>query len=235
LRYQHASDIRADLKRLKRETESDRTAVPSAAEEDDAEAAAVSLAGSRPSSGKQKATSSSVRSGVIEQPQSRVWKVLVPSVLVAAVLIAGGLYFRSTRATPLTERDTIVVADFANSTGDPVFDDALKQALAVQLAQSPFLNVLPEQKVQETLQLMGRSPTERLTQNVARELCQRSGSKAMLAGSISSLGNQYVIGLNTSNCNTGDSLAEEQVRASGKEDVLKTLDIARHSRNQNSR
>jgi eukaryotic-like serine/threonine-protein kinase len=224
LRYQHASDIRADLKRLKRETESDRTAVPSAAEEeDDAVAAAVSLAGSRPSSGKQKATSSSGQSGVTEQPRSRVWKVLVPSVLVAAVLIAGGLYFRSTRATPLTEKDTIVVADFANSTGDPVFDDALKQALAVQLAQSPFFNVLSDRRIGETLRLMGRSASDRVTADVGRELCLRTGSKALLAGSISSLGSRYVIGLQAVSCNSGDTLAKEQEEATSKEDVLQAL------------
>jgi eukaryotic-like serine/threonine-protein kinase len=196
LRYQHASDIRADLKRLKRETESDGTAVPSAAEEEDyAEAAAVSLAGSRPSSGKQKATSASVQSHVTEQPQNRVWKILVPSiVLVAAVLIAGGLYWVR-HATPLTEKDTIVLADFDNTTGDAVFDGALKQALAVDLEQSPFLNVLSDRRVGETLRLMGRPLNDRVTREVAQEICLRTGSKALLVGSISRLGNEYMVGL----------------------------------------
>jgi eukaryotic-like serine/threonine-protein kinase len=225
LRYQHASDIRADLKRLKRETESDRTVVPSAAEEEnDAEAAAVSLVGSRPSSGKQKAASSSVQSRVTEQPQNRVWKVLVPSsVLVAAVLIAGGLYWVR-HATPLTEKDTIVLADFDNTTGDAVFDGALKQALAVDLEQSPFLNVLSDRRVGETLRLMGRLLNDRVTREVAQEICLRTGSKALLAGSISRLGNEYMVGLEAVGCGNGDSLAKEQAEASSKEDAVKVLD-----------
>jgi serine/threonine protein kinase/Tfp pilus assembly protein PilF len=224
LRYQHASDIRADLKRLKRETESDRTAVPSAAEEeDDAEAAAVSLAGSRPSSGKQKAGSLAVQSRVTEQPQNSVWKVLVPSsVLVAAVLIAGGLYWVR-HATPLTEKDTIVLADFDNSTGDAVFDGTLKQALAVDLEQSPFLNVLSDRRVGETLRLMGRAPNDRITREVAQEICLRTGSKALLAGSVSRLGNEYMVGLEAVGCGNGDSLAKEQAAASSKEDAVKAL------------
>lgn len=148
--------------------------------------------------------------------------------VVAAGLIGGIFYFRS-RSAVLTEKDTIVLADFTNATGDNVFDDTLKQALRVQLEQSPFLNVLPEQRVKETLRLMGRASDERLTQDVGRELCQRTGSKAVLGGSISSIGNQYIVGLNASNCRSGDSLAEEQVRASGKEDVLKALDRAASS------
>jgi serine/threonine protein kinase/tetratricopeptide (TPR) repeat protein len=235
LRYQHAADIRAELQRLKRDTATGRAAsrtgaVPVAKDGDSGSPSAVhqpvSASGSTPAA---VASSGSVKPPeFVETPGKKNWKLLIPAAtVIVAALVAGVLYFRS-RAPKrmLTEKDTIVLADFTNTTGDPVFDDALKQALSVQLAQSPFLNVLPEQKVQETLQLMGRSPSEKLTQNVARELCQRSGSKAMLAGSISSLGNQYVIGLNASNCNTGDSLAEEQVRASGKEDVLRTLDKA---------
>jgi hypothetical protein len=116
-----------------------------------------------------------------------------------------------------------VLADFANTTGDAFFDDTLKQALAVQLEQSPFLNILSDRKVAQTLRLMGRSPEQPVTGEVARELCQRVGSKAMLAGSISSLGNEYVIGLNAINCATGDALVKEQVEARGKEDVLKAL------------
>ena len=143
-----------------------------------------------------------------------------------AALVAGGLYFRSRPAAPLTEKDTIVLADFNNTTGDSVFDDTLKQALAVDLAQSPFLNVLSEDKVRQMLQQMTRSPSERLTRDLAREVCQRAGSKAYLAGSIAALGNQYVIGLNAVNCQTGDSLAEEQERATGKEQVLAAIDKA---------
>ena len=146
--------------------------------------------------------------------------------IVVAALVAGGLYFRSRHAAPLTEKDTIVLADFNNTTGDSVFDDTLKQALAVDLAQSPFLNVLSEDKVRQMLQQMTRSPSERLTRDLAREVCQRAGSKAYLAGSIAALGNQYVIGLNAVNCQTGDSLTEEQERATGKEQVLAAIDKA---------
>ncbi|HEX4716188.1 MAG TPA: tetratricopeptide repeat protein, partial [Ktedonobacteraceae bacterium] len=121
---------------------------------------------------------------------------------------------------PLTDKDTIVLADFANSTGDPVFDDTLKQALTVALNQSPFLNVLAENKVTETLKLMARPANSLLTPEVARELCQRAGSKAYVAGSIAGLGSQYVLGLKVVNCQNGDVLAQEQVTAAGKEKVL---------------
>jgi serine/threonine protein kinase/tetratricopeptide (TPR) repeat protein len=231
LRYQHAGDMRADLKRLKRETESSRTGVPAAADDATARpATGASAISSNASSSKQSAVLTSGPASETVPSSGARWKILVPAaIVVLAILLGGGLYWRLRPAAPLTEKDTIVLADFTNTTGDPVFDDALKQALSVQLEQSPFLNVLPAQKVQETLRLMGRPGGERLTQDLTRELCQRTGSKAMLTGSISSFGNQYVIGLNASNCNTGDSLAEEQARASGKEDVLKTLDKAAFS------
>jgi tetratricopeptide (TPR) repeat protein len=129
----------------------------------------------------------------------------------------------------LTEKDTVVLADFTNRTGDPVFDDALKQALAVELGQSPFLNVLSDRKVSETLRMMGRPATERITVEVARELCVRTGSKALLGGTISSLGSHYLIDLNAVACSTGDTLAKEQGEASSKEDVLKALSRASSS------
>src|SRR5439155_6065913 len=145
------------------------------------------------------------------------------SVLAVAALVAAGLNLRSRLAPSLTEKDTIVVADFINSTGDVVFDDALKQGLAVQLEQSPFLNILAEQKVRETLQLMGRSPKDRVTQEIGREICLRTGGKALLVGSIYRLGSQYIVDLNTANCTTGETLAKEQVEAINKEDVVKAL------------
>ena len=123
----------------------------------------------------------------------------------------------------------MVLADFDNKTGDTVFDDALKQALAVQLGQSPFLNILSDRKAEETLHLMGRPSTERITRDVARELCIRTGSKAIVLGSISNLGSQYVIGLNTVGCSSGDTLATEQEQASAKQDVLKVLSTAASS------
>ena len=130
--------------------------------------------------------------------------------------MAVGLYFRSRSAAPLTEKDTIVLADFDNTTGDPVFDGALKQALAVQLGQSPFLNILSDRKVGETMHLMGRQPSDRITRDVAGELCVRTGSKAILLGSISNLGGQYVIGIDAVGCSTGDTLAKEQEEAATK-------------------
>ncbi len=129
-----------------------------------------------------------------------------------------------TKATPLTEKDAVILADFDNKTGDAVFDDALKQALAVDLGQSPFLNILSDRRVGETMQLMGHKSGDKVTSDVAREICLRTGTKALLKGSISRLGTQYVIGLEAANCNTGDVLAKEQGEASSKESVLKALD-----------
>jgi DNA-binding winged helix-turn-helix (wHTH) protein/tetratricopeptide (TPR) repeat protein len=165
---------------------------------------------------------------VREPPLRKRWKVLVPAaaILVAAA-IGGTLYFRSRHAMArLTDKDTIVLSDFDNKTGDAVFDDTLKQGLSVQLEQSPFLALLSEPRVNEALRLMGRPAGDRLTPEVTREVCQRTGSKAMLTGSIAGLGSQYAIGLRAVNCNTGDVLAEAQEQAGGKEAVLKALDAA---------
>jgi serine/threonine protein kinase/tetratricopeptide (TPR) repeat protein len=170
--------------------------------------------------------------GIRQQPGERIaWKVsrkrrLMPMLLLAAVLVAGGLYYRSHRTKPLTDKDSLVLSDFTNTTGDSVFDDTLKQGLSVQLEQSPFLNLVSERRVNETLKLMGRPTGDRLTPEVTREVCQRTSSKAMLAGSIAGLGSQYVIGLKAVDCDTGDVLAEAQEQAAGKEAVLKALDAA---------
>jgi serine/threonine protein kinase/tetratricopeptide (TPR) repeat protein len=197
LRYQHASEIRADLQRLKRDTDTGQSA------------AAFS-------------------SSAIKTPPAsrRKWPVIAA---VAAMAIGAAIawwFYKTRNTTPLTASDTVVVADFANSTGDPVFDDTLKQALLVQLSQSPFLNVLSEQKINHTLQLMGRNSGGQLTADLAREVCERTQSKAMLAGSIASMGSQYVVGLRAVDCESGESFAQEQATASGKENVLKTLDGA---------
>jgi serine/threonine protein kinase/tetratricopeptide (TPR) repeat protein len=240
LRYQHAADIRTDLQRLKRDTDSGRAVVASsssvaAASEPIPQASAASSA---PSSAKISAPISAVASSsdsgaavvdtsVPVAPSNKPWKVLVPAAAVlAALLIAGFVYYRSSRSAKLTEKDTVVLADFANTTGDVVFDGTLKQALAVDLDQSPFLRVVPPAQVQKTLAFMGRSPDERLTVDLARDLCLRMGSKAMLSGSIASLGTQYVLTLNASNCQTGDSLAQQQAEASSKEQVLSALGTA---------
>ena len=242
LRYQHAADMRADLKRLKRDTESRHGVTASSGSVAVAqERGALGIAQApSPASGSSSALAvspSSSAANVVEVPVagSKLGKVLVPAVVVVAALIAGGLYLRSRPATqatigaPLTEKDTIVLADFTNTTSDPVFDGTLKQALAVDLEQSPFLNILSDRKIGETLRLMGRAPSDRITQDVAKELCVRTGSKAILAGSVSSLGSKYVIGLEAVACGTGDALAKEQAEASSKEDVVKALGNAASS------
>jgi serine/threonine protein kinase/predicted Zn-dependent protease len=195
LRYQHASEMRTDLQRLKRDTESGQLAT--------AQPEVASAGG---------------------HAHAKHWPFTIAgTLLLAAAAATAFLYLRHPHRV-LTERDSIVLADFENHTGDPVFDYALKQALTVDLGQSPFLNVVSEHKVISTLRLMGRSPADHLTEEFARDLCQRVGSKAFLAGSIASLGTQYVIGLKAVDCSTGDTLAQEQETAANKESVLKALD-----------
>ncbi len=140
-----------------------------------------------------------------------------------ALLAVGGWLYNSRRASALSQTDTVVLADFINKTGDPIFDDTLRQGLAAQLQQSPFLSLLSEQRIQQTLRLMGLPPDGKLSPAIAGDLCQRAGSKAYLSGTISSLGSQYVIGVSAVNCRTGDYLAQEQFTADGKENVLKAL------------
>jgi len=241
LRYQHAADMRTDLKRLKRETDTGRSGAASSAAmpvgSDSGSRAAVAPA--IPSSGSTPAMVAASSSDATQPPAamasggSKLWRVLLPTAIVfIAALVAAGLYLRSrpeagaTKTERLTEKDSVVLADFDNKTGDAVFDDALKQALSVQLGQSPFLNILSDRRVEETLRLMGRPSTERITRDVARELCIRTGSKAIVLGSISNLGGQYVIGLNTVGCNSGDTLATEQEQTDAKQDVLKALSTA---------
>jgi len=151
------------------------------------------------------------------------WVTIGSAVLVAAIAVVFW-FLHAHRRHALQPTDTIVLADFGNSTGDAVFDDTLKQGLAADLQQSPFLNILPDQKVRAALKLMGRPPDERLTADVAQDLCQRTGSKAVIAGSISSLGSRYVIALNAVDCRTGESLARQQAQAARKEEVLDALD-----------
>jgi len=157
---------------------------------------------------------------------SRKIRTVAISFLLAAVLAAGGLYYREHQTKPLTDKDSVVLSDFTNTTGDSVFDDTLKQGLSVQLEQSPFLNLVSDSTVNETLKLMGRPAGDRLTPEITREVCQRTNSKAMLTGSIAPLGSQYVIGLKAVNCETGEALADAQEQAAGKEAVLKALGAA---------
>jgi eukaryotic-like serine/threonine-protein kinase len=173
------------------------------------------------------ASSGTVTIDQVPAAQSRkLWRILVPSGIMFTALLVGVLYYRSHRLRSLTDRDTVVLADFSNSTGDPVFDDTLKQALAVQLGQSPFLNILSDTRLRDTLKLMRRSAESRVDSETAREICERTGSAAVLAGSIAPFGNQYVIGLSAMNCQTGDALAREQMQAAGKEQVLAAMDGA---------
>jgi serine/threonine protein kinase/tetratricopeptide (TPR) repeat protein len=195
LRYQSAAEISTDLQRLKRDSDSGRSAV----------------------AGKK------VEPKAAEKTSPLRWAAASGATIVVVGLTVGGWLYFARRAHVLTEKDSIVLADFTNTTGDEVFDDTLKQALAVDLGQSPFLNILSEDKVRQTLREMTRSPGERLTQDLAREVCQRAGSKAYMAGSIAALGTQYVIGLEALNCATGDVLAREQVTSAGKEQVLSAL------------
>jgi eukaryotic-like serine/threonine-protein kinase len=232
LRYQHASEMRAELQRLKRDTETGRVPAASSgtvpvAQESGSQLAApqpAPVSGSTPSATTSPSSSAVKSVEVLIAEKRSLWKIAVPTVaLLIVALIAGGLYYRSHQTKPLSEKDTIVLADFANRTGDAVFDDTLKTALGVSLNQSPFLNVLSENKVAETLKLMTRPPDTSLTPGVARELCQRAGSKAYIAGSIASLGSEYVLGLKAVNCQSGDPLTQEQVTAGAKEKVLDAL------------
>src|SRR5271157_357359 len=190
LRYQHASEIRTDLQRLKRDTDSGRV-------------------------------TTSAKRGATTDIAKR-WKVIIPAAAsVLAFFVAGYFYFH--RTPKLTDKDTIVLADFTNTTGDPVFEGTLRQGLAVQLEQSPFLSLVTEEHIQKALRLMGQAADARLTPQLAREVCERTASAAVLEGSVASLGSQYVLGLRAKNWRTGDVLDEEQVQAARKEDVLNAL------------
>jgi eukaryotic-like serine/threonine-protein kinase len=193
IRYQHAADIRTDLKRLKRDTESGKTRV---------------------------ALSRAARTG---RKKSIVWGTAAAAVLAATIAM---VWLHPGRNSKLTEKDTIVLADFTNSTDDPVFDGTLRQGLAVQLEQSPFLSLISDERMHQTLRLMGQPADAKLSPEIGRDICQRTQSAVVLSGSIANLGNQYVLGLRAVNCRTGDSLAEEQETADGKEQVLRALSQA---------
>jgi serine/threonine protein kinase/tetratricopeptide (TPR) repeat protein len=211
LRYQSARDMHADLQRLKRDIDIEKFAAGVAKGVVDV-------------SPVQAETSSPVPAKRPLPARERPWKPLIlAAALIMASTIAGLLYFHSRSATALAATDTIVLADVDNSTGDTVFDDTLNQALSAELEQSPILNILSDRKVSETLKLMGRSPGERVSERIALEVCERTQSKAILAGSIASVGTQYVVGLKAVNCHSGDTIALEQVQTARKEDVLKAV------------
>jgi len=199
LRYQSAADMRADLQRLKRDTETGRLVASSDSERKSAPGP----------SGRAK-----LKTGYFAVAA------------IAIVVIAAGLYYHSRRPKSLTDKDTVVLADFANSTGDAVFDGTLRQGLAAQLEQSPFLSLVSDERIAQTLTLMNQPKQARLTPGIARDVCQRTASAATIEGSISNLGSQYVLGLKAVNCRTGDLLSEEQVTANGKEKILEALGTA---------
>jgi eukaryotic-like serine/threonine-protein kinase len=190
LRYQHASDIRADLQRLNRDTELHKSAaVPDAA--------------------------------TVRKSRRILWLSSGALVLITAAVLAG--YSFLFHPAKLTEKDTIVLADFVNTTGDPVFDGTLRQGLSVQLEQSPFLSIVSDQQVQQMLQMMAQKPDAKLTPALARELCERTGSTAVIDGSIAQVGTQYLLTLKAANCSSGESLASTEAQAGDKSHVLDAL------------
>jgi eukaryotic-like serine/threonine-protein kinase len=212
LRYQHASDIRTDLQRLKRDSDSGR---------------AVAAHSSESARSTQALAAVAAADTIATPVRSRRNLLLGAVALLLITLILGVAYFRlRTPAPKLTDLDTVVLTDFANTTGDPVFDDTLKQALSVALRQSPFLNVLSDAKVSATLKLMKQPPNAPLTPVLAREVCERVQSKAYIAGSIASLGSEFVVGLKAVNCINGDVIAQNQSTAASKERVLDVLGVA---------
>ena len=210
LRYQHASDMRADLQRLKRDTESGQIFTASSI-----------------STGVPTASVPAVARGSSPSIAARIAKIgimpLAISIVLLAALLVGGFYYIHRSGRRLTDKDTIVLADFANTTGDAVFDDTLKTALTVSLKQSPFLNLLSDSEVRKFLQQMTRPAATKLTPDVARELCQRAGSKAYVVGSLSNLGSEYVLVLKAVDCQNGDTLGQQQATAGSKEKVLDAL------------
>ncbi|HEY2546083.1 MAG TPA: serine/threonine-protein kinase [Candidatus Acidoferrum sp.] len=233
LRYQSAREMRAELLRLKRDTDSVVTgaaisgATPVQPEHgSQATAARMAMAPTTVSS-PALAISPAAAGPPTQLPQAPTKKnlklVVAGALVVVALLILGSFYLGLLQRKALTEKDTVVLADFANRTNEAVFDDTLKTALSVSLRQSPFLNVLSDNKVAATLQLMSVPANSDLTPTIARELCQRADGKAYIAGSVSSLGSQYVLGLKAVNCESGDVLAQEQATAPAKEKVLEKL------------
>ncbi len=226
LRYQHASDLRAELQRLKRDVDSSHSLATASSSA--STSAPDLLSAVIPVSGASVKAHTSGHTAAVADTSGKSVKRRWMGAAAAVVVVIGGIstYFYTHRAHGLSDKDSILVADFVNTTSEPVFDGTLKQALAVQLQQSPFLSILPEERVRETLQFMGRPPDEHVTGAVARELCQRANVNAAINGSIASLGSQYVISLEAVNCNTGESLAREQSTAESKEKVLSALGSA---------
>jgi serine/threonine protein kinase len=205
LRCQSAAEVRADLKRLKRDTESGVIAAVAGSSDSRVDVPRLH------------------RAGLTQRKSAKLWNLVIAAIVLLSVAgVALTFFVRRSRAM-ISDKDAILVTDFVNTTADPVFDGTLKKAVAVDLEQSPYLNVFPDQKVRQTLQFMGRPPEQRITSDVGREISLRNGVKAMLNGSIASLGSQYVVTLEAVNAATGESLAREEVQAEKKEEVLNSL------------
>jgi eukaryotic-like serine/threonine-protein kinase len=213
LRYQTAADLRADLERIRRQIHSSSARVPSSL----SSAAGASPAPSPPSA-------AGVGTGAVVNAPRRLRRWAIAGGAFGAVAVAIGALFYARPAPALTDRDTIVVADFVNTTGDSLFDGTLKQAVTVELEQSPFLSIVSPDRVRRTLALMTRSPDEHVTGEVAREVCERVGAAATIDGTVAPLGSHYVIGLAATNCRTRETIASEQAEAGSREQILKTLD-----------
>ena len=205
LRCQSAAEVRADLKRLKRDTESGVVAALASSSDMPVDVPRLH------------------KSGLPVKKSAKLWNLVIAAIVLLSVVGAALTFFVRRSRAMMSDKDAILVTDFVNTTADPVFDGTLKKAVAVDLEQSPYLNVFPEQKVRQTLQFMGRPPEQRITSDVGREISLRNGIKAMLNGSIASLGSQYVVTLEVVNAGTGESLAREEVQAEKKEEVLNSL------------
>jgi eukaryotic-like serine/threonine-protein kinase len=220
LRYQHAAEMRAELLRLKRDI--DTAHGMTSVDEGRSEGLATSAVSAKAFGGGKKALSSTSQSSAAGRPR------ILPRILVAGAglifaLIAAGLYLRSPTSAKLTEKDTIVLADFTNSTGDPVFDGALREGLSVQLEQSPFLSIVSEERIQQTLRMMDQPSDARLTPKIALEICQRTGSAAVLEGSVAQIGTPYLVTLKAVTCAAGQTLVSTEAQASDKDHVLDAL------------
>ncbi len=213
LRYQTATDMRSDLQRLKRDTDSISAA----------HAPTQNLAGQAPSRAVSQAQSAAAPGSLPARGRTRRWPVIAGAAVLLAALAAAGAYFYFGRGPKLTEKDSIVLADFTNTTGDPVFDGSLREALAAKLAESPYFNIVSDAVVGGTLRLMEQPPDARLTPELARQVCQRSGSRAMLSSTISGIGNRYALTLDAVDCGSGSSLARAEAEANGKDQVLPAL------------
>lgn len=234
LRYQHASEMRADLARLKRDSDSGRTSARTSARAavPDAESSGTSphSAATRVSSDMTPITSvpathatTSVQTGATASTTKKRWPLFSAVAIILIGVIAAGAYFYAHRKPMLTEKDPIVLADFVNTTGDSVFDGSLREALAAKLAESPYLNIVSNSTIQQTLRLMEQPANTRLTPELAQQVCQRDGGRAVLEGTISGIGTQYALTLSALNCDTSASLVRVEAEANGKDEVLSAL------------